>query len=77
MLGPSGRLTSGGDGEPTMDEMEEKKRIAEEEKKEKEPETIQIYTNTLPETNIKFAPENKPKRSKGNNSSIPTIHFQA
>lgn len=30
------RLTSGGDGEPTMDEMEEKKRIAEEEKKEKE-----------------------------------------
>ena len=40
MLRPSGRLTSGGDGEPTMDEMEEKKRIAEEEKKEKEPETI-------------------------------------
>ena len=47
MLRPSGRLTSGGDGEPTMDEMEEKKRIAEEEKKEKEPETIQIYTNTV------------------------------
>lgn len=37
-LGPSGRLNS--DGEPTMDEVEEKKRIAEEEKKEKEPETI-------------------------------------
>lgn len=30
------RLNSGGDGEPTMDEMEEKKRIAEEEQKEKE-----------------------------------------
>ena len=30
------RVTSGGDGRPTMDEIEEKKRIAEEEEEEKD-----------------------------------------
>ena len=32
----SARVKSGGDGLPTMDEIEEKKRIAEEEEKEKD-----------------------------------------
>ena len=76
MLRPSGRLTSGGDGEPTMDEMEEKKRIAE---RGKEGEGAGDYTNiykysihslkltsSLP---LKIG-QNAPK---GNNR-IPTIH---
>ena len=31
---------------------------------------------TLPKTNVRFAPENRPKRPKRKRESIPTIHFQ-
>ena len=33
-------------------------------------------TCTLPETNIRVAPENRPKRPKRKRESLPNIHFQ-